>query len=465
VTVREGRVTYTNVLLHLKGAAGSFRPVADNPAMTLHFDKQLKGQRFHGLSKLSLNNSVQDPTFVSEELCRELFLKAGIPAPRATHALVQLNGRDLGLYVLTEGWDRQFLRRHFKKTGGNLYDGGFLKDVTDELMTNSGNDPKNQADRQALADAVKEPNLTNRLARLEKVLDVDRFLTFVALEVMLWDWDGYAMNRNNWRLYHDLDKDRLVFMPHGMDQMFWKPKGSIFPPMQGLVARAALEIPALRTRYFERLQQLRASVFQPAEMTNRAHEISRTFEPVLRVKSPAKADEQAAALVQLCSAIEVRGRSLDEQLAHAIEPLKFDSAGLASLTHWESKADFGFPVLTQTHDDEALLQIGTQRGSSIGSWRTSVWLEKGKYRLEGRLKTQGIVADPGDPRAGAGVRLGSNRPLKYILGDSDWKPLDYEFTIADSLSEVQLVCEFRGSEGQAVFDARSLHLKRVASVP
>src|SRR3989442_7030369 len=59
-TVREGTLVYTNVALHLKGAAGSFRPVDDKPGFTLNFDKLAKGQRFHGLEKISLNNSVQD---------------------------------------------------------------------------------------------------------------------------------------------------------------------------------------------------------------------------------------------------------------------------------------------------------------------------------------------------------------------------------------------------------------------
>ena len=33
---------------------------------------------------------------------------------------------------MTEGWDREFLKRHFKNSRGSLYDGGFLKDVGDE---------------------------------------------------------------------------------------------------------------------------------------------------------------------------------------------------------------------------------------------------------------------------------------------------------------------------------------------
>src|SRR6188768_2274356 len=46
-TVREGKNVYTNVALHLKGAAGSFRAITDNPAMTLNFDKNVKNQKFH----------------------------------------------------------------------------------------------------------------------------------------------------------------------------------------------------------------------------------------------------------------------------------------------------------------------------------------------------------------------------------------------------------------------------------
>jgi hypothetical protein len=462
-TVREGGATYTNVALHLKGAAGSFRGVEQNPALTLNFDKFMTGQHFHGLHKLSLNNSVQDPSFVSEELCRELFLKAGVPVPRATHAWVSLNGRDLGLYVLTEGWDKQFLKRHFKKTGGNLYDGGFLKDVNNELATNAGDNPKNQSDRIALAAAAAESNLTNRQARLEKVLDVDRFITFIALDVMLWDWDGYAQNRNNWRLYHDLDTDRMIFMPHGMDQMFWKPTGSILPPMQGLVAKAVLDVPEWRARYFERMKSLRASVFNPNWMTNRAYQIRATFASQLTQRSPAVAREQERAFDELCNAMVRRSESLDEQLAHPIMPLEFDGSGIAHLSGWEAKPVFGHPLLAKSPAGQApsSLVAGAEKGSSIAMWRTQVWLEKGRYRLQGKIKTDGIVPDPGDPRGGAGFRLDRTRAQEYLLGNSGWKEMSHEFAVKDSLSQMQITCEFRGVEGKALFDVDSLALQRL----
>lgn len=461
VTVREGGSVYTNVALHLKGAAGSFRGVEQNPAMTLNFDKFSKKQRFHGLAKLSLNNSVQDPSFISEPLCRELYLKAGVPVPRATHAFVELNGRKLGLYVLTEGWDKDFLKRHFRKTGGNLYDGGFIKEVTDELSTNAG-DSKNQQDRIALAEAAQESNLTNRQARLEKILDVDRFISLVALDVMLWNWDGYAQNRNNWRLYHDSDSDRMVFMPHGLDQMLWKPDGSILPPMRGLVAKAVLGIPEWRDRYVERMRELRRTVFLTDSMTNRARAIAAKFANALREQDPDSAKEQEKALDGLCSAIERRARSLDQQLSRPVRPVEFNHEGFVRLENWNSQSDFGHPTLQKAEGTgESLLQLGTQRGSSVGSWRTRVWLPQGRYQIEGKVKLEGIVPDPGDPRGGLGFRLGRDHPEQFILGSADWRTISREFSTDDPLSEVQIVCEFRGISGRAFVDLQSLRLRQL----
>jgi spore coat protein H len=119
-TVREGPLVWTNVAVHLKGAYGSFRPVEDKPGLTLNFDKLAEGQRFHGLQKISLNNSVQNPSYVSEHIARELHNRAGVPTPRVDYATVELNGRQLGLYVLVEGWNKQFLKRHFTNGKGNF---------------------------------------------------------------------------------------------------------------------------------------------------------------------------------------------------------------------------------------------------------------------------------------------------------------------------------------------------------
>ena len=239
-----GRV-YRDVAIHLKGAAGSFRPIDDRPALTLNFDKFVKGQTFHGLQNF-LNNSVQDPTSLNEKICREMFAAAGVPVPRSDHAVVELNGRKLGIYMLTEGFNKQFLKRHFKNNKGNLYDGGLLRDVDQDLALNSGDNPKDHSDLKALVEAASDPVSSNRWARLERVLDMDRFISMLAMEILQCHWDGYAMNKNNYRVYHDPDSNKMVFIPHGLDQMFGveraSPSMSIRPPMQGLVAERSCKL-------------------------------------------------------------------------------------------------------------------------------------------------------------------------------------------------------------------------------
>ena len=455
--VREGGKTYKDVALQLKGAAGSFRSIHDNPALTLNFDKFVDGQTFHGLDKLSLNNSVQDQTFVSEQFSREMFLKAGVPVPRATHATVELNGRDLGLYVLVQGWNKRFLKQHFEKTSGNLYDGGFLKDIDQKLDTNSGDNPDDQSDRIELVAAAREKDLSKRRERLEKVLDVDRFLTYVALDVMMWNWDGYAQNKNNYRLFSDTATGKMVFMPHGLDQMFWKPDGPILPNFQGFLAKAVLQIPELREKYLTRIKELRSTVFNPQAMTNRVYQIAAKVRPILKEKDASLAEQQESTLATFAGAIVRRASSIDEQLATPIVPIKFDANGTATLTSWEPTTLFGKPELKKEGET---LQARANKGSSIGAWRTKVWLEPGDYRIDAKVKTTGIKPDLGDTRAGAGLRIGKDRPDKNITEDSDWTAVTHRFSVSDPLAQMQFQCEFRGIAGEAEF--QSIQITKVA---
>jgi hypothetical protein len=467
VTVREGQMVYTNVALHLKGAAGSFRPVDQNPALTLNFDKFAPGQRFHGLQKIHLNNSIQDQSLLSEQISRELFEAAGVPVPRAANAQVELNGRYLGVYVMVEGWNKQFLRRYFKNTKGNLYDGGFVKDIDQDLATNSGENPKNQSDREALVAAAQEPDPAVRLARLEKILDLDRFISMIAMEVILCHWDGYAMNKNNYRLYHDLDTDRMVFMPHGLDQMFGvmraNPNLPIFPHMKGLVALSVLQTPEGQRRYKDRLTDLSAKVFKVDAVVNRVNELAARIRPVLAERNPQYANYHEREVTELIRRITQRGQSLQEQLSASSRALKFNNAGIVRLSGWTSRSDFGKPKFEQMKNIEGktLLHISAAQGSSVGCWRIKVPLEGGRYRIEARVKTEGVVPDPGDDRrGGAGLRTFGTRFTQKLVGDHEWTNIGHEFDMPEGMAEVELICELRAGKGQVWFDASSLRLIR-----
>jgi len=486
-TIREGETVYTNVAVHLKGGFGSFRPVDDKPGLTLNFDKLAHGQRFHGLQKISLNNSVQDPAFISDKLCRELFDKAGVPVPRADYALVELNGRKLGLYVLTEGWNKQFLHRYFKNTKGNLYDCAYSADVNKPLRVSSGENPGDQSEIKALAAAAAEKDMAKRFARLEQSLDMDRFVTFLALGVLCWDWDGYAMNRNNYRVFHDLDSHRIVFMPHGMDQMFWRPEGPVVTGTKGIVAKALLQTPEGRRRYLERVTELRTNIFDIGMMTNRVHELAARIGPAVAEGGLGAAFSFGASMASLNDNIIVRGRSIDEQLAGIRGLLKLATNEAAPLSGWKFRTTEGHPKFDRTLTPDAL-QISAGE-KSAGTWWTTVWLEEGQYVVEAKIKTGAVVAGKREARPGAGLYVFSQRKVnegvhwdwfpyresqrhsirgevaptnavsQRVSGTSDWTTVRYEIDLHQPIADLEVRCELSGT-GEAWFDRKSIMIRR-----
>lgn len=463
--VREGTNVFTDVAVHLKGAAGSFRPIDQNPCLTLNFDKFVPGQSFHGLDKISLNNSVQDRSFLCEKISRELFEASGVPVPRAGHAKLVLNGRDLGLYVLTEGYNQQFLKRYFKNTKGNLYDGGFLRDITQPLGLNSGANPDDHSGLKALVAAVSERDSSARWERLEQTLDLDRFISFVAMDVIECDWDGYAMNRNNWRVFHDLDSNKMVFFPHGLDQMFGveraTPDCPILPHMAGMVARAVITIPEGRRRYLERMAQLSTNVFQVDRILKRVDQLAAVIRPVLAESNqqfPRYHDEEVRRLKQR---IAQRGESIKNQLATVANPVSVANNGAVPLTGWKPRTMSGTPSMREQPGQgrNPLLYIGSTTPNTTGSWRTKVLLEEGSYQFRGRLRTADVQPIRGE--SGAGLRI-SGRTLPHrISGTVDWQMFSYPFQVGEDTGEVELICELSAAKGEVWFDARSLQIVRV----
>ena len=443
---------------------GSFRPIDANPALTLNFDKWAEGQSFHGFHKIHLNNSVQDPTLLSEKIARDMFNAAGIPTPRAAHATVTLNERDLGVYVMVEGINKQFLKKHFENAQGNLYDGGQARDISSRLQKSSGDASPDWSDLRSLTYAASA-EVSKRTARLERVLDLDRFITLLAMEIMIWHWDGYALNQNNYRVYHNPASDKLVFLPHGLDQAFRMTEGPIAPGMRGSVARAVMEVPELRQRYLQRMSELFTNVFHYEQITNDAFRVAQKIEELKAEKNPRAAQVYRHQTREFLSRISARAKSVERQFSRPNKPLQFDQAGKAIPTGWRAKVDVGSPVFTEEVDANKKSQLHFQTAeATVCSWRTQVLLESGVYRFSGKVRTRGVTTNPNDPRSrGAALRLSGRGGGQPLSGDHAWTEMSFDFPVTDSPGAVELVCEFRAGKGEVWFDADSLRLTRLGS--
>ena len=314
-TLKDGDKVYPDAGLHLRGSTGSLRGFDDKPGLTLNMDKFVDGQTYRGMDKFHLANSVQDPSYLSELICGELFRAAGVPAARIGHATVTLAGRKRGLYYVKEGYDKNFLRRNFKQSHGNFYDGGFLRDIDQPLeLISTKKDVPDRKDLKALVEAAREGDKAKRFQKLEKLLDLDLFISMMVVEVIAADWDGYPIKPNNYRVYHDPDRDKITFIPSGMDQMFGDTGWPVVPGFNGLVARGLIDTPEGRKRYVARFREVVKSVYKPDALAKRLDEVEKRVQPVLAAVDAGAGRDYKNQVERLRAAIRQRGKNLDEQL-------------------------------------------------------------------------------------------------------------------------------------------------------
>ena len=255
--------TFEDVGIRKKGFFGSMDDT--KPSLKIRFDKYVDDQEFLTADRLTLNNSVQDESYVRQCLSYEMFRAAGIPASRCNFAQVTVNGDYLGIYVNVEGIKKPFLRRHFDDDEGTLFE-GTLSDFRDgwtgtfEQKTNEEESDYRAID--ALSEALQEDD-DALIGAIESVLDMDQFLTFWAMENMTAHWDGYAGNTNNFYFYDDPTSERMHFIPWGTDGTFGFPYMLFEERMAphsinaaGLLARRLYQHPEGQGMYLDRMQSL-----------------------------------------------------------------------------------------------------------------------------------------------------------------------------------------------------------------
>ena len=470
-TLQEGDTVHT-VGVHVKGGSGSLRKVDDRPGFTVDFNRFDETNRFHGLKKIHLNNGAQDATRLSEFIGSQLFREAGVPAPRPAHALFEFNGRRMGLYVILESMDKDFLGRTFTNKHGNLYGQTPACDITNKIGLMEGPEPGTYEDLQALAAAVAEEDPARRVARMEKALDVERFISFMAMEIILCHWDGYTFNRHNFRIGEGTGDGRMVFMPHDLDQLMKRQSLGLLPTARGLTSQAVLNTPELRARYLARACDLVTNVFVVPRLTNRVDEAVVALLPTIRAYDGELASNFVATAGELKSRIIGRGLKLQRQLDIVngrIAPVAFRD-GTARLANWlvESVPVGGRMERVKTEGRKSALwiKLGGTNTANAGVWRTSLLLGPGWYRFEGLVRCAGVDSLRWRKGEGAGLTQPSLRlPDTFRLrGDLTWQKVAVDFEVGGA-EDVDLLCDLRADKGEAWFAEDSLQLVRLPAAP
>jgi spore coat protein CotH len=329
--------TVADIGLRLKGE-GSFRKLDEKSAFKLKFDEYVPDRTFFGLKRLTLNNMVEDPSFLAERLAFELFRRAGLPAPRCNSALVYVNDEFYGVYANVEALDKTFLKRFFADNDGNLYEEGQVDfipgaETSFDLETNEA--ANDRSDLVALIAALDSSTPATLLQDLDASLDTAKFLKFTAAEAAVNQWDMYAYTvfyPNNFRIYSDPVSGKFVFLPWGMDlsmkpfrdsekphiRLFELARQGDHPGGQvsaGVMFQRCLEGPACVTAYRAAVEEIIA-VYEAADLESLAETYYAQIREQVLADPRKEYDQQAfeAGYASLLQTIRERPQAMRDDL-------------------------------------------------------------------------------------------------------------------------------------------------------
>ena len=289
---------------------GNTSRAAEKKSFKVSFNTFVQGQQFHGLEKLNLNGEHNDPSIIRSKLSWDLFAQMGVPSSRASHVKLYINNAYYGLYINVEHVDEQFLQSRFGTRGGCLYkclwpaDLKYLGPGPEPYRPRTAErrpydlklrdrDEEGYWDLAAFIDVINNTPDADFEEALEDIFEVNAFLKWMAVNVIVGMWDDYWFNQNNFYLYSNSATGRFVWIPFDYDNTFgidwfgidWAQRNVYtfgYPPLTGdtrpLVDRI-LNVPAYRDRYTFYLRQVLDGPFAVGPLQERVEQLHTQITP------------------------------------------------------------------------------------------------------------------------------------------------------------------------------------------
>ena len=129
-------------------------------------------------------------------------------------------------------------------------------------------------------------------AEIGKIVDLDAFYTFWAVEGLLGFWDGYSGNRNNFFFYLNPTTEKFHFMPWGADSLFVKyshinrdRRVPLSVKTGGMIANQLYQLPASRARYKKTLLGILKEHWDEKKLLAETDRIEALLDPYIRESS------------------------------------------------------------------------------------------------------------------------------------------------------------------------------------
>jgi len=273
---------FTQVGVKKKSFCGSIN--SDKPCLHIDFGKFSKAnvpviEALIGSRYLTLNNTIQDRSYIRQPLGYRLLAMAGLPNSHCNFARVFVNGTLIGqgvgganspgIFVNAEPVMPRYIERNFNgNMNGNLYELEHGDDLVSARLPFMEPESLSKFNNKADLQFADNHIAANGLVGANQMLDLDQFIKVYAMEFFLKHWDGYSNNTNNTYIYNDVDavtapgvnNVKFKWILWGIDQIF-QPNRHFKMATRGLIANLVRSDPARLAQLINQIRTYRETVF------------------------------------------------------------------------------------------------------------------------------------------------------------------------------------------------------------
>jgi spore coat protein CotH len=241
--------------------------------LRVDFNFYTTGQRFLGLTSLVLDNLWTDPSMIRERVALAVFDRMDQPTTRLSYARLYINEVYQGLYALVEPVDSSYLSRTLGERNGYLFEyrwrrpffGEYLgeelapyRELFEAETNRTASDTILYLPIHDLFREVNEAPDSVWRESVDRYLDLEQLVTYVAIETFLSERDGFAgyAGMANFFLYRSANSTRHRLLTWDRDNAFERIEFPIFERTeQSVILRRAFERRDLRARYLDVLER------------------------------------------------------------------------------------------------------------------------------------------------------------------------------------------------------------------
>lgn len=256
----------------------------EKPGLKVDFNKYVPTQEYYGYKSLVIDNLTTDSSMLRERMSFLVFEAMGIAAPHNAFARLSVNGEYWGVVALVEPVSKPFLDARLGEKSGSLFDYEWVFPYDFSWLGPEASayvpapfQPETNEDHPdvanglvAFVEAVNYTRDADFVATMGAWLDVDRFLTHVAVENALAEGDGVVGEQglNNFYLYEYGAGNRFVFIPWDKDSTFRSGSWPLYSNLdKDVLTRRLTADPAKRQVYADAVLRAVTTYVNPRWLT------------------------------------------------------------------------------------------------------------------------------------------------------------------------------------------------------